>query len=302
MLRSRVIRATVRPWTSLVLGAFMATLAALALASPAMATEHHPKGVYAPFADCPLSNSRTEFCVFAKTESGEVITGKKTVPITNAITLQGGFHQVLNAEEEIERLEFIGAEDGNTLSKSPQVVPGGLFGVVCEFLPKGSKARKTCEEDFSKGLSEIKATTELAAPATSIGISVENLLEAEGTALSLPVKLHLENVFLGTKCYIGSNEHPITINLTTGTSGKFTGKVGTVELLENGALIRVHENSLVNNTFPAPASEGCGGSLESVVKPILDEELGIPDGEGANAAVLNGTLETANAAAVKASE
>jgi hypothetical protein len=41
-------------------------------------------------------------------------------------------------------------------------------------------------------LTGVIATTELAAPASSIGVNLGNLLNAEGTALSLPVKVHLE--------------------------------------------------------------------------------------------------------------
>ena len=73
--------------TAMVLGAPAATLG---LASPALATEHHPKGEFAQFADCPLSNPSTSDCVFAQTEKGEFIVGKVTVPIKNTITLQGG--------------------------------------------------------------------------------------------------------------------------------------------------------------------------------------------------------------------
>ncbi len=54
-------------------------LATLSIASPAMATEHHPTGAFAPFADCPLSNSAVTACIVADTTSGEFTVGKKTV-------------------------------------------------------------------------------------------------------------------------------------------------------------------------------------------------------------------------------
>src|ERR1700732_1554393 len=69
-------------------------LLAFGAASPALAVEHHPKGLFAPFADCPLSNPATTVCLLAKTESGEVTIGKGTVPISNTITLQGGIHEI----------------------------------------------------------------------------------------------------------------------------------------------------------------------------------------------------------------
>jgi len=101
------------------------TTAGLAVASPALAVEHHPKGEFAIFADCPLSNAEVEDCVVAKTESGEFTIGKERVPIVNPITLPGGVQHFFSSSET-----FFGAEDGKTLSKSPQKVPGGLLGLV----------------------------------------------------------------------------------------------------------------------------------------------------------------------------
>jgi hypothetical protein len=290
-----------------------ALLATLGLASPALAVEHHPKGEWAQFADCPLSNPATNFCIFAQTESGKFIVGNKTVPIEKIIALQGGFHEVLNGEGEQERLEFIGAEDGNTLSKTPQNVPGGLLGLInCkEIRGKGffeELARKTCEAIFEKGPLGVTATTELAAPASSIGISVQNLINAKGTALSLPVKVKLDNPLLGASCYIGSNAHPVVIDLTTGTTSPpkpnepITGNVGTLTFNEEFTLTTIRENSLVNNSFAAPKSEGCGGLLSFILGPILDGQLGLPATAGHNTAILTGTLKDGDAKAVKASE
>src|SRR5580698_7258109 len=101
-----------------------AVLAPLAMASPAMA-EHHPKGNFAPFKYCPLSNKATQLCTVANTNAGEFTVGKKTVPITNTIKLQGGMHE----NEKTEELEFIAAEGAETLSKTEETVPGGLLGI-----------------------------------------------------------------------------------------------------------------------------------------------------------------------------
>ena len=65
----------------------VAVIAPLAMASPAMA-EHHPKGNYAPFKYCPLSNKLTELCTVANTNAGEFTVGTKTVPITKTITFR----------------------------------------------------------------------------------------------------------------------------------------------------------------------------------------------------------------------
>jgi hypothetical protein len=289
--------------------AVLAPLGILGVASPALAVEHHPKGDFAPFADCPLSNPATNLCIFAQTESGEFVIGKATVPITKTITLQGGIHE----NETTGLQEFIGAEDGNTLSKTPQKVPGGLLGLIkCNeikgegFLEK--TARKACEAVFENGLTGVNATAELAAPASSIGISIQNLIEENGVALSLPVKVHLENPLLGSSCYVGSNAHPVVIELTTGTTSPpppnkpIKGKVGTLEFKDEFNLVIARNNSLVNNSFAAPKSEGCGGLFSFLIGPLVDSKLGLPSPAGHNTAILNGTLQDANAPAVKASE
>ena len=288
--------------------ALLASLAVLASASSALAVEHHPKGDFVQFNQCPLSNAATNFCLFAQTESGEFIVGKKTVPIKNTITLQGGIHLVLNEEQEIIGTEFIGAENGVTLSKTPQSVPGGLAGLVNCFEISNFFERLACELVFENKTTGVTATTELAAPASSIGISVQNLIEGSGTALSLPVKVKLDNPLLGSSCFIGSNAAPVSLPLTTGTTSPpgpnkpIKGKVGTVEVKDEFALTVIKENSLVNNSFAAPAAAGCGGIFSFLIDPLVNGKLGLPAAAGHNTAILNGTLKDANAAAVKASE
>jgi len=276
----------------------VASVAAMSVASPAFAT---PKGAFEVFKECPVENTELEFCLHATTETGHFTIGKKTVPIKNPVTLQGGI------VEPVENYQlFVGAKtESNTLSKTAQPVPGGLLGIVApEFLNKEQKEK--FEEAINKGPTGVNATVELAAPASDIKIS-EPLMELEeGTGLELPVKVHLENtLFLGSKCYIGSNTSPIYIPLTTGTSGTLKGKFGTAYFTEKGEILNVIDNSLVNQTFAAPGANGCGlagGIVEKVVDEAVNAELGIPSGSGTNSAVLEGTILQAGATAVRRSE
>jgi hypothetical protein len=287
--------------------ALLASLIVLGSASPALATEHHPTGDYAQFNQCPLSNPATNFCLYAQTESGEFVVGKKKVPITNPIILQGGIHVIENEELEIIGTEFIGAENGVTLSKSPQNVPGGILGVNCSEI-SNEFVRSVCEIIFENKITGVTATTELAAPASAITVNLNNLIGGSGTALSLPVKVKLDNPLLGEACYVGSNSAPIPLPLTTGTTSPpepnkpISGKVGKVEFKNSFALTVITENTLVNNSFAAPGAEGCGGIFSFLIDPLVNAQLGIPAAAGHNSAVLNGTLKDANATAVKASE
>ncbi len=266
--------------------------------SSALAT---PTGEFAVFADCPLSTPHLAGCISAKTESGKFIVGKETVPIEKTITLQGGFTE----NEETGATSFVGAADGNTLSKTPQKVPGGLAGLVkCNEITEFIE-RLACEVVFENGVTGVNATTELAAPASSIGLNETNLLLEKGTALSLPVKVHLENPFLGSSCYVGSNSSPIVIELTTGTTSPplpnkpIKGSEGVVEFNEEGSILTISKNSLVNNSFAAPGTNGCGGLFSFLIDPIINAKLGVPSSAGHNTAVLNGTLKQASANAVR---
>jgi hypothetical protein len=293
--------ASFRKPTHLAVLAIAVPLVALCIVPSAMAT---PKGEFAKFADCPLSNEALSGCIVASTESGEFKVGTTAVPIKNMITLQGGFIE----DRETGAQEFVGAADGNTLSKTPQSVPGGLAGLVKCFEISNFFERLACEVIFENGLTGVTATTELAAPASSIGLSELNLLTANGIALSLPVKVKLDNPLLGGSCYIGSNAHPVVIDLTTGTTKPpkpnepIKGNVGTFENAGGGAILIISKNSLVNNSFAAPAAEGCGGIFSFLIDPLVNAKLKLPAAAGNNTAILNGTLKQAGAEAVRESE
>jgi hypothetical protein len=280
-----------------------APLALLGTASPALAVEHHPTGEFAPFADCPLAQDITD-CLVAETTSGSVTLGNETVPITKKMILQGGFRVV--AEEDPE-LEFVGAENGETLSKVAQTVPGGLLGVVApEFLPEA--LRNLIKKLVDEGLAGVTATTELAAPAKDIGLDTENLIDEEGTALSLPVKVKLSNTFLGSNCYIGSSSHPMVLNLTTGATSPpspyepIYGTKGKLTHNEAFTLLTLTGSKFVDNSFEAPEAQGCGGLLSLVIDLAVNAKLGLPAAPGKNTAILEGSELTAHAGSVTESE
>jgi hypothetical protein len=287
-----------------ILTAVTALLASLIIIAPAAAAEHHPKGKFAPFADCPLSNLEVPLCTVATTTSGEFTIGKRNVPITKTITLQGGLKFIPESVEQ----ELVAAEDGNTLSKTPQTVPGGLFGIVApEFLPKW--LREIFNNFINEGFTGATETTELAGPASNVRLNPENLLGETGTALTLPTKVKLNNVFLGSECYIGSSSSPVILHLTTGETSPpapnkpIHGAKGALALEEGGNLLVLSGGSLVDNAFAAPGAHGCGGIfLEGLIDPAINAELGLPSAAGHNTAILNGRLELAAAEAVRASE
>ena len=283
----------------LIAGGLMALLASLVLVSSAMATAHHPKGEYAQFGECPLNRVSITDCVVSVSNGGYFTIGKKTVPVKNPVTLQGGFE---GAGEEVQ---FYGAEEGNTLSKTPQPVPGGLLGITAPTWWPGW-AQTWFNNLINEGFTGVNATVELTGPSkglTKVKLNSENLIFEEGVALGLPVKFHLENAILGSNCYIGSESSPSQINFTTGTSGSLKGAAGSITFNPPFTITTISGGKLVNNAFTAPGASGCGGPyLEFLVDPLVNAILGVPSGAGKNSAVLEGKIQDAVAAEVKASE
>ena len=83
------------------------------------------KGPFTVFAQCPRFTKGVERCLAAEIESGSVTIGSTEVPIKNKITLQGG----IETNETTGAEHLVAALNGETLTKAPQKVPGGLLGL-----------------------------------------------------------------------------------------------------------------------------------------------------------------------------
>src|SRR6478672_42725 len=165
-------------------------IAALAVLGIAGTAQAKLTGNFTKFAQCSYTNLEVKKCVNSVTTSGEVVLGSKKVPIVNPVTLQGG---TLKSVEGVAT--FVAAANGETLSKTPQPVPGGLAGLVnCKEIKEPS-LRFSCELTFENGLTGLNSTLELARPASEIRLSETNLVGHLGTALKMTVKVHLENPF-----------------------------------------------------------------------------------------------------------
>ena len=275
-----------------------ALVAAMLVPSQAFASSHNPTGEFEPFAECPLNNEAVEGCIYSKSDGGYFLMGAKEVPLVNPVVLQGGLAKGV----------FVGAENGETLSKTPQPVPGGLLGIVApKWWPQW--IQDWFNNGINEGLTGVTATVELAAPASEVKISTTNLILEKGTAISLPVKIKLSNALLGSNCYIGSNSNPVVIDFTSGETSPpppnepIHGSKGTLEFGGGGKIIKLSGGQLVNNSFAAPEADGCGGWLLSYfIDPLVNSLVGLPSPAGTNTAILEGVLESANANAVRESE
>jgi hypothetical protein len=288
---SRPVRsATMR---TMMLALAVACAVSLAVVAPAMANQ--AKGLFKQFNQCPISDSNVEVCIVLKINGGRFNIGTASVPINKRIVFQGG---------EDSSGNFIGAENGETLTKVPLSVPGGLVGVVGT--PKFSATlEKRYEEVRELGLTAVTATLELVGTPV---FSTSNLAQEQGVALSLPVRIHLENTFLGSACYVGSSATPIAMELTTGSlaavgkNPSISGAAGTLQSLDGGELLIFKGDELVDNAFTEPIAEGCGGSFYAFeVDPAIDFKLSLPAATGNNEVVIEDIAELATAYAVKTS-
>jgi len=251
-------------------------------------------GEYAEFNQCPSTNPNVATCLFNKTTGGEVILGKKKVPIVNPVILQGGL-----AEPSPDFSTFYEAVNHETLTKAAQPVPGGLTGLVnCKEIGN-IILRLLCEATFENGFTGVNSTLELAKPASEIKVSLAAIIFGNGIAAKIPVKVHLENPLLGSTCYIGSSTSPINWNLTTGSTSppgpnkSISGAVGTPEFKGGDeGILRLSGNKQVDNAWSAPGATGCGGSgWELILDPIINASVGVPAAAGMNTAILSGTAD-----------
>jgi hypothetical protein len=284
----------------LIVALSVAALASFGIASTASAKL---VGEFTKFQYCPWKNVEVKKCTYAVTEGGEVIMGSKKVPIVNDVLLQGGFSA---ANKETKFAKFFGATEGKpTLQPVAQPVPGGLAGLVnCKEI-SNFFLRISCELTFENGLTGLNSVLELARPASEIKISELNLSGKVGVALQLPVKVRLENPFLGSNCYVGSESSPVIWNLTSGKTAppppneSIEGSAGKVEAVEEGLIARLNNNSLVDNAWAAPKASGCGGLFSFILDPIINAAAGLPAAAGTNTARLNNTISFATVAAIK---
>jgi hypothetical protein len=244
--------------------AIAASAMAMALASPAGAAL---KQDLQRFSDCPYNNPVVVTCVYSTTTSGEFVIGKSTVPINQTVVIQGG----------LRALGFlVPATDGNTLSKTPLQVPGGLIGI-----------------ELPGNFTEVTATAELAG---------QGQISTGASGVALPLKVKLDNLALGGGCYIGSEGEPISLHLTYATTNPPPPNKpikGTIAVTSrDGGNILVLTGTLVDNAFAVPGANGCT-LLPLVGDLAVDLKVGLPAAAGTNTAIMSGATEEANARVVK---
>lgn len=204
------------------------------------------------FSDCPpIPGGGT--CVDIQSQSGELVIKGFHVPLDHSLEIRGGVNETSNS--------LIPPAGTNGFFAQPVNVPGGLLGI-----------------ELPLSFNQVKATAELAGPASSIVI--------EGFQIRMPLKVHLSNPLIGSNCYIGSNSHPVNVTLITGTTSPpppntpITGQVGTPTFIPPNVLTFTGGVN-VDNSFAIPGASGCGLGL-GLIDGAIDLKLGLPSAAGNN--------------------
>lgn len=289
-------------------------LAGMIAAPPAHAGT--PSGPYSIFRYCPYqTNPDVGACVVAKVTSGSFTMGNATVPLHATITLQGGV-------TDLGYSPFFEAVGAPTMSPTPQDVPGGLLGLANP-APDWPFPLWVAFWSVVNSANGVQAITEPAGHATAyLGNAIFPPDTGDATAVHLPIRVRLQNPFLGNNCYIGSFQNPIVLNLVTNTTNPpppnqpITGSPGIFSSEETtnpeGYVNYIRGSTLVDNSFAVPAASGCGNValglpiitevLDFLVSGVVNLKEGFPSPAGKNTAVMVNDVTIAGVDYVRASE
>ncbi|MFC5957463.1 hypothetical protein ACFP51_24255 [Streptomyces pratens] len=280
-LPSRAGLATVSALTAL--GAFVSM-------GTATAAETTLNGEWAPFTRCPVDApamlaadglEKTPQCVVSTSAGGTIKLGETTV-VTGKTDLQLGIVQNADGTSRVV------APSSGALVADPATVPGGLLGLMCPSdMPVITAICKTLD---TSSLNRITATMESVGAPYAFDQTAGILTDLP--IVALPVRIHLENPLLGSKCYIGTAANPVLLRPENRNYPEFGMSFfqsdGTLE--EAGEMSRINLTGATQNdsTFAVPAATGCGLNL-GLINAAVNAKTGLPSAAGHNSLTLNNT-------------
>ncbi|MEU2507205.1 hypothetical protein ABZ621_21200 [Streptomyces sp. NPDC007863] len=275
----------------------LATVSALtalgAFASMGTATAAAPvlNGGWAPSTRCPVDATAmvstdgldtSPQCVVSYSLSGSIKLGNTTVP-TGKTNLQIGVVQNADGTNSVV------APAGGALIADSATVPGGLMGLMCPSdIPF---VTDICRKLTDANLNKITATMESVGTPSEFD-QIAGVL-TDQPIVTIPVRIRLQNPFLGDNCYIGSKSNPILLrpkNLTAPGFGvtRFDGD-GTAN--EEGEMSRLDllGATQYDDGFAVPGAAGCGLGWFGIIDAAVNLKTGLPAGAGKNKLLLNDT-------------
>ncbi|MER8036319.1 hypothetical protein ACWEP8_30220 [Streptomyces hydrogenans] len=275
----------------------LATVSALtalgAFASMGTATAATPvlNGGWGPSTRCPVDAGpmlasdgldTSPQCVVSYSFSGSIKLGNTTVP-TGKTNLQIGVVQNADGTNTVV------APAGGALIADSATVPGGLMGLMCPSdIPF---ITDICRQLSDAKLNKITATMESVGTPSAFD-QIAGVL-TDQPIVTIPVRIRLQNPFLGDNCYIGTKANPILLrprNLDAPSFGvvRFNGD-GSAN--EEGDLSRLDllGSTQYDDTFAVPGASGCGLGWFGLIDGAVNLKTGLPAASGKNKLTLNDT-------------
>ena len=259
---------------------FAIPVAALGLGPSASAISPVPPPTAQTFAQCPVNGSvggkdgHVTYCIVGVAAQGTIDIGPLDTTFHGPGVVQGGFST--SSPTWLVSTNWADALDGKSYSAPRQLLSipvMTLLGNPDVTPPANSDVYVVSQQAGPMGF-------DIATPGIG-GITPYTVI---------PLSFHLVNPLLGPDCYIGTDSDPITLHLTTATSGALTGALGTLQTspLGRGEVIETIGTEVVDNTFTAPPATGCGtdGVWDSAITAMEGA-----DAPGSNSVILYGNFD-----------
>lgn len=139
-----------------------------------------------------------------------------------------------------------------------------------------------CQKIEESGPNAVTATVEPAGEPSDFELAA-GIGEGD-PILTLPVKIHLENPFLGPDCYLGSKDDPIELE----PANEEQPTVENVRFDEDGELdsdgdmsyFEATDTAQIDDSFSVPKANGCG--WHGVLNPAVNLKMDLPSSSGDN--------------------
>jgi len=265
-----------------------------------------PKGIYAPFTNCPLNDpvmhevmatgigtngGGLAGCIAGNATGGSITIGTINTPVVQPVNVQFGI--------------YIPPEDVNFFpapAVPPLAGPSAILSTKPDLIPESLTTALGCPssvatvENICQQAAAKPADNQVFALAQQVG----PIRDFDLFTWTQAVKFQLINPLLGSSCSIGTDAFPVVLH------PQLQGTPGTTITFANDPVPTVHPDDIVltlndvnavDTTFSAPGVTGCGpgGAANVFVDEALDASSGVPAASGTNSLTLNGSFAiTAN--------
>jgi hypothetical protein len=248
-----------------------------------------PKGIYAPFTNCPLNNplmhESTQFtaCTGALAVNGSITLGTITTAVVAPVHVQFGFFTppgVSGYADVLPPRAGLSAQ----LVTGPDLVPDSLTTALgCP--SSDATVAALCQQAQQRGgkYNTVYALAQSAGPITNFQL----------TTWTQPIKFRLINPLLGNHCDIGLDGTPAVLNpQLTLNSATIINDPDPAAHPDTSVIVANATAS--DTTFSAPGVTGCGpgGVANIAVDEALNTSAGLPAASG-NSITLTGAFDIA---------